>query len=351
MCWAASATRSWGGGQAFDVDMFQTFAAGDFAALGGTGSAIEEFSGPIATDYLHIGRATSPGIVLDNGTVSPAIENSQLLAAAYFQRGDGLGFNGFEIEGFALSAIPAIGESPILPTPGTLEIDRVSGNVTATIELHTLIGGTVLDFGTSAFSSAYLNDANFGIGTKGFNTGIGGFLVSGKATSLGDACTCAYLHWGYWAYGEDSPPSNTNAAGVFVAGISTPIVDMPMSGTATFTGVTEAAWRGATVSPMAPPNPTIYANGAFEHTVNFATGDGSGVMTLNGETFFSTSVHILGNPNLRFAFTDDMTKGGAGVGIFTGPQAKNMGVTYNLIGPNGFGAAGVIRAERGAITR
>ena len=143
--------------------------------------------------------------------------------------------------------------------------------------------------------------------------------------------------------------ANGKASGVFVAGIPTPNVDMPLSGTATYTGVAEAAWRGPTVT-QGFVNPTTYASGAFSHTVDFASGNGNGTMDLNGSVFTSNSVHSPGDPGLAFTFNQGETAGGTGVGSFTGPHAENMGVVFQIYGLNGMAAAGAIRAERGAIT-
>ena len=198
------------------------------------------------------------------------------------------------------------------------------------------------------YQSAYLNDGNYGIASTGFNEGLGGFLVSGKATSPGDACTCEYLHWGYWAVMEDNDgmPSNARSSlGVFVAG--QPTVEMPITGTATYDGVVEAAWR-----QDGPNNPTgriTHAQGTFNHTVHFDTGLGSGSMDLGPDNFDSTSVHATGQPQIEFTFIGtgaSVGRNGTGNGVFTGPNADNLGVVFDLSGPDNFGAAGAIRADR-----
>jgi|GEM_PF-4767414 len=342
--------EEFGSTQTFDAFHFEALGRdGDYALVGGDAYEIGDDFGPDGRDYVHVGqKIADPGLTLDDGSESDPIVNNQLLTAAYVSAGAGSRFSGFSQEGVAISAsLTGMGARA---TPGSLTFDRAAGTVDAVIELSEGSASTTLDFSTSAFRSAYLSDSHYGLGSQDITGSSGGFLVSGKATSPDDACTCKYLHWGYWAYAEDHAPENPNASGLYVAGIPTPSVDMPVSGTATFTGVAEAAWRGASSDPIDNPNPTVYGSGTFSHTVNFATGTGSGTMTLNNDVFQSESLHTPSDPNINFAFAGDESRTGTGVGIFTGPQAKNLGAVFNIVGDGGYMAAGGIRAQRGDIT-
>jgi len=238
-----------------------------------------------------------------------------------------------------------------------LAIDRTHGDVLAEAVLATEVLEDFISFDSSYHSSAYLNDEHFGIASQGYTNpnGIASFLVSGKATVTGleASCTCAYLHWGYWAAlqdtGSDLAPDNPFVAGVFVAG--QPTVDMPIDGTATFSGVAEAAWREPT--SINPDGIVTVAAGGFFHSVNFSNGQGSGTMVLAGVTYQSFSTHDVGEPQVEFVFqeqADVYGSFGSGNGIFIGPDAKNLGVNFEMQGRDGFGAAGIIRAEHNGIT-
>lgn len=339
-------TEEFGTSQAFAATHFQSFDEGAYAVLAGDAFEYVPSLGTDPLDYVHVGEAVTPSLTLQNGLNAAPFEENDLLVAAFYQKGDGTTFQAFaDDEGAAISAQSQISGSNLLVTPGSLDFDRVGGNVGAFIVLDDGAVQTNLNFDTPAFSSAYLSDSHFGLGTQGFVSGASGFLVSGKATSPDDNCLCAYLHWGYWAYEESTFPNPANAVGTFVAGIQTPTIDMPVSGTATFNGVAEAAWRSAS------GNPTTHATGSFNHTVNFADGSGTGTMTLNNDSFVSVSEQLgIGDSRLSFTFDDGIDKSGVGAGIFTGPQANNMGVVFNLNGGGGFVAAGSVRAERGPIS-
>ena len=337
--------------QTFEANHFQTFGSeGDYAVLAGDAFDLLVEGSPERLDYAHIGQRTGSDVALDNGDgeMSLVMETSQLFAAAYVESGESDRFSDFAPEGAALSGEIIADDLVVLPTPGSMTINRTDGTVEAQIELNQFGAATTITFDGDNTKSAYLNDTYFGIGSQGFADGSGGFLVSGKATSPDDDCTCNYLHWGYWAYGEQGDSQNANAVGTFVAGIPTPEMDMPVSGSATYQGVAEAAWRGPSGDPM-EPRPTSYASGDFNHSVNFATGLGNGTMDLNGREFASQSRHQPGNPSVEFAFTEGETAGGAGVGSFTGPRAENLGVVFQLQTADGMQAAGSIRAERGPI--
>lgn len=323
--------------QTFDAYHLQGFGnTGKYVALAGSSTVLDGTGTLTDLDYAHIGQAVTPALTLDMG---PA-QTNQLLAAGIYQVDSPLGV----VNGTVISA--TVSSGGVTPTPGTLSFDRTNGEVAAVLELQIPQRSPTVEFAGANFKSAYLDDSHFGIGSQGFD-GNGGFLVSGKATSPADPCTCEYLHWGYWAHIDDPAVANSQASGVFVAGIPTPQVDMPLSGTATYNGVAEAAWRGPSASPVA--SPVSYASGDFSHTVDFATGSGNGTMSLNGTQFTSQSVHVPGEPNATFAFVGSTVSGGVGTGVFTGPQAENLGVVFELLGTDGLQAAGAIRAERGAI--
>lgn len=344
--------------QTFDAYHFQTFGSdGDYAVLAGDAFDLQVQGNSTTLDYAHIAQRTATDLVLDQGGTSPAPVTLQLLAAGYVESGDSVTFSDFAPERPAISADFTATNPQNLAAPGSLTIDRAAGTVEAQIELRQFGAGATLTFDDTNSLSAYLNDSHFGIGSQGLENGSGGFLVSGKATAPNDPCTCDYLHWGYWAYNEEGMTENANAVGTFVAGNQTPVFDpnepdmsMPVSGTATYNGVAEAAWRGPSGNPL-NPNPTSYATGDFSHTVNFANGSGTGSMDLNGRQFDSQSVHQPGTPGVAFTFSESSgVAGGAGVGAFAGPNAENLGAVFQIEGTDGLQAAGSIRAERGAIT-
>jgi hypothetical protein len=296
-------------------------------------------------DFVHIGTVTPTVIALDDGALSGGTESNVLYAATIVEGVSTLLFDDFAL-GTPLSTRTT--------NTGSLDIDRVNGTVSATIMFGTTMAAPseVIEFNGANYQSAYLNDENFGIASTGFQENEGGFLVSGKAiTPEEDSCTCEYLHWGYWAVLEDNdgvPQNARSSVGTFVAG--QPTVAMPLAGSATYEGVVEAAWRQST--NLNPSGLVTYAQGGVTHTVQFGTGVGSGNMDLGPDNFTTSSIHTVGQPNVGFTFTGigpSVGRNGVGNGIFTGPDAVNLGVTMELSGPNGFAAAGAIRAEHSGV--
>ena len=301
-------------------------------------------------DEFHIGQRTDIGTteLQETGTETQIPDEIgyltyELYAAGYYETGSS-----------GLMSAFTNPEGGVSGGGGNLRINRQTGNVTATVQLSAAMGmeTETIDYDTS-YSSAYLNDDLFGIASDG-SIGvddIGGFLVSGKATATGDAanCLCHYLHWGYWGVLQFSEVSNDHpyVAGFFVAG--EPTVDMPLEGQATYSGVVDATWHEPTATN--PDGITTVISGTIEHTVEFQSGYGSGEMTLpDPNLMIYTSSDNTGNHQISFYFSNPQTEGylGEGDGIFTGPNAKNMGVVFSIEN-DGAVIAGAIRAERGAI--
>ena len=111
-------------------------------------------------------------------------------------------------------------------------------------------------------------------------------------------------------------------------------------------GVVEAARRGPI--SINPDGIATVAIGIFSHTVDFGDGDGTGSMTLANVPYDTFSSHSVGQPEVQFSIVeqgDIYGSSGSGYGIFTGPDAANLGVNFEISGPDGFGAAGTIRVE------
>ncbi len=296
---------------------------------------------PVQLDYVHVGSSVVPEIALTDGDASASYVSYTLLGATIFQ-----GVSTLQLDN------SVIGEplSTHTTNAGTLVIDRNYGTVSATFRFGTTDAppSEVIVMDNPNYQSAYLNDQNFGIASTGSQGNGGGFLVSGKAVTPDDPCVCEYLHWGYWAVFEENSGVSENARssiGVFVAG--EPTLSMPISGSATYEGTVEAAWRQSTT--LNPNGLVTFATGSISHTVQFATGVGAGAMDLGPDNFNTSSIHTPGNANVNFTFTGigaSVGRNGIGNGIFTGPNAENLGVVMELNGPNGFAAAGAIRAER-----
>lgn len=242
---------------------------------------------------------------------------------------------------------------------GVLQIDRDNGTVVATLAARTSEGEDIV-FQNDARNSAFINDKTFGIAEarQNANPANDGLLngsqisfvaVSGDATTPdtgGPLCACEFMHWGYWAAAKVEPGDISNSlsdVGVFFAGVQTPSVDMPISGTATYNGI-----AAASLTPDGIAGPA-FERGDFSYTTNYATGIGQGEMNLGAHDFNIIGQHTPGQSGLNVDYFNPATTNqvGNGTGAYFGAGAANLGVTININDTDtGLSAAGAAVAEK-----
>lgn len=234
---------------------------------------------------------------------------------------------------------------------GQLIIDRDNNEIIAEFVVEDE-NGQVVSVQTDPNSSAYINRQFFGIAESAhqndaFQQGDATALVavSGSAvTVIGDRpCACEFMHWGFWAAGENLPGEASNGVtdvGTFFSGEPTPDVDMPVSGSANFSG-------GAYASMMRPGDatPTI-ARGDFNMSVQFAQGVSAGQMNLGPENFAIVGSHTPGEAALSVDYFQNAQNVGNGVGSFFGTAAQNVGATINIDNGAGLTAVGHVMGDQ-----
>ena len=170
--------------------------------------------------------------------------------------------------------------------------NRASASMTFTelnnpyAEYKLLFGSTT---GVNANSSAFVDDQRFAIGTSptGGSTYNGDPVVTNLAMVTHQAvaddadliqpgaqyCACEFMSWGYWQ-GEVQHTTGPRAGeydrvhiGTWVAGTQTDLVDIPMSGTATYTG--------HAIGNVSNNGASYVAVGEFRQVWNFGTRAGA----------------------------------------------------------------------------
>ncbi|MEQ9122362.1 MAG: hypothetical protein RIM80_07340, partial [Alphaproteobacteria bacterium] len=235
--------------------------------------------------------------------------------------------------------IVSVATNPDVGGAGTLTIDRDAMTVVATFVAENSSGG-VETLANVASESAFFDDNTFGIAS------INGLVaVSGEAVGAPDPCACAFMHWGLWAVGSEEVGEIANSVsdiGAFFAGA--PTIDMPITGTATFTGAAYASM----ITPNA--DSPAFASGRFDLSTNFAAGVSSGQINLansfDDRTFNMIGRHAVGDAALSVDYIAGGRIVGDGHGAFFGPGAQNVGVTINIDDGAGTQAAGAAVGQR-----
>ena len=305
---------------------------GDFAiSLDGDADAVISQTeggarpGPTNTIFHQFGKSTTPISLgaAGSGTVTESLYSAVLLA---------------DVDG----ELEAIATDPDVGGVGTLTINR------SAMELTTRFVGAddsngVEVFTTAAANSAFFDNDHFAaVGQEqGANPGL--VMVSANAVGFGDACACNFMHWGFWAGGDVAAGEAANAVsdiGVFFAGVETPNIDMPISGSATFRG---QAFASMTESFSQNPR---FQTGDFTLSTNFALGRSTGAMSLGARDFNIVGEHTVGQARLAVDYLDGGRLVGDGRGAFFGPNANNVGVTINIDDGAGLKATGGAVGER-----
>ena len=234
--------------------------------------------------------------------------------------------------------------------PGTLTIDRDDGEILAHFHLHDQEGIRVIIENVGS-QSAFMDDKTFAIAKSALDSGFADgndiAFIAVAADAVLNAndrpCVCEFMHWGFIAGGQANPGELSNSVsdiGVFFAGVPTPTIDMPVTGSATFTG-------GAFASVLQPGlDSPQFMRGDFSMNVQFQTGVSAGDMNLGANAFTVIGQHAVGNSALNVTYFQDAANVGSGAGAFFGAGAQNLGVTIDINNGAGLEAVGAAVAER-----
>ena len=173
---------------------------------------------------------------------------------------------------------------------------------------------------------------------------LAGFLPPGVAW-----CDCRYTKWGWWggelANAADTAQYRSHLA-TFVAGILPRLLDIPASGS--------ASYSGHLVGPVTNRDDMYLAAGTFDKTWNFATRSGNvTVSDFDGASFAGTLTSAAGRDfSGRVASTTERFAGRGGdlTGSFFragSDPAGEVGGRFRIEDPaNGYGATGIFQAAK-----
>ncbi len=121
------------------------------------------------------------------------------------------------------------------------------------------------------------------------------FGTEGLQVPAGDTCQCEFLQWGLWAaHLEDTPSVDLETADLlafWVAGELPALLDMPTTGTATYSG--------HAIGIVNNDGNIFQAVGGYSQTYDFATGSGPFKITdFDGATYNGSVNAISGQENL-----------------------------------------------------
>lgn len=160
------------------------------------------------------------------------------------------------------------------------------------------------------------------------------------------ACACEFLTWGWWGSKVPDPrhPGRTyTAVGPYVAGTPTTSVQMPQTGSATYTGF---------MSGMVNNSGNVYAaGGSYQNAWNFASRSGLFNGSFDGRSYSGNTQAVAGSNGQSFngAFSGGGQVGGLNGAFFASPTdaAKYQAGTFS-IGTNSapYKASGVFAGQR-----
>ena len=160
------------------------------------------------------------------------------------------------------------------------------------------------------------------------------------------SCTCEFLSWGWWGSKVPDPSSPTTtytAVGPYVAGTPTTAVQMPQTGSATYSGF---------MSGVVNNNGNVYAAGGnYQNAWNFAARSGVFNGSFDGRSYSGNTQAVAGSNGQTFngTFSGSGQVGGLNGAFFASPTdaAKYQAGTFS-IGTNSapYKASGVFAGQR-----
>jgi hypothetical protein len=265
--------------------------------------------------------------------------------------------------------------TPVLGNPTDVSVvsdpstTQIAGGVKGTIIIRQSDNSiNTLELGGTASTSVFVNDQTYLMTTTDdpsrkstVQVGASKFIVQDSSVLVSLAnpgipisgtagpCTCEYLSWGWWAStinytnGHRANQSDTIALAPYVVGVLTTAVQMPQTGSATYTGFMAGNVLHGTNA--------YSALGSYNSTVDFAKRAGSFNASFDGASYAGTIGAVPGSGGT--SFTGNLAGAGrtgavAGA-FFASPSdpAKYQAGTF-AIGTNSstYKAAGIFAGQR-----
>ena len=157
-------------------------------------------------------------------------------------------------------------------------------------------------------------------------------------------CVCEFLTWGWWASSVPDARDRLRtytAVGPYVAGTPTTAVQLPQTGSATYSGF---------MAGIASSNGNAYAaGGAYQNAWNFGSRSGVFNGSFDGRAYSGTTQATYGRPDFTGSFTGGSRSGALNGAFFASPSdaAKYQAGTFT-IGNSGsdYKATGVFAGQR-----
>lgn len=274
-----------------------------------------------------------------------------------------------------------IGGAGAVPSNVVVKTDPASNRASATFNVNNWDTGTSASFqlggtsGASYATSAFIDDKNWGVAdrpadvltnttsvTKGSTTS-GGMDVQSRtvAVSSGTAslasffaasgvtpCSCDFLTWGVWGgdirYNANSAynPNGRDRLNLasFVAGTLTPQIQLPNTGSATYSGHAFGNVRNGTQSYVAA--------GTYTNAWNFGSQTGSVTIgNFDGATYNGTTALTTGTVQFTGPISGAGRTGSVSGAFFASPTdpAKGQAGNFGISGP-GYKAGGTFAGQR-----
>ena len=170
-------------------------------------------------------------------------------------------------------------------------------------------------------------------------------LASGSPVSGSGPCECAFLSWGIWG-GTVTFPDTPGAIrqgqvdsifGAYVAGTLTPVVQLPITGTATYQGLA-FGFVGEGTDRRA-------AGGGFTQTWDFAHQRGNATISnFDGATYTGNTTQRAGTVNFNGPLAG-AGRTGEIKGSFYGNNAAGQGGSFSVTGTN-YKAGGIFAGQK-----
>jgi hypothetical protein len=271
--------------------------------------------------------------------------------------------------------------SPNLLAPGAISIttDAATGEARGTIAVSNLSGPAVPSTttlqlgglgGRGTANSSFIDDKTYLMVTQ-YNdiSRLSSWQTQGRTTQATDtsviatasaapipfqipaqgtpgACACEFLSWGWWGSkvpDPSSPQTTYTAVGAYVAGTPTTAIQMPLTGTATYSGF---------MSGIVNNNGQVHgSSGSYQNVWNFATRSGAFTGSFDGRAYQGATQGTLGTAGQTFTgnFTGGGQSGALNGGFFAAPgdAVKYQAGTF-AIGTNqsSYKASGVFAGQR-----
>ncbi|MEI2385487.1 FecR domain-containing protein [Breoghania sp. JC706] len=236
-------------------------------------------------------------------------------------------YDGRTLTGYSSAAVSVLGTTVVKAGTTTMAFDAANGTFSATFFQFDTDGNPYNDelgFTDSYGGAVYLDDDRFA-SSGGRNRAyvVSADLTPAKIFDGGTSaaiCTCSYLKWGWWGKAESGEGGTSSVhLGNWVIGDVTDNLEMPSSGTATYTG--------HAVGTVVNGSSQYIATGALSASMDFAARAGNvSVSDFDGHAFgsdvsfagSSTFAGTSGATSITGSFVNDGASPAQGViGSFT----------------------------------